>query len=83
MKEKFVPFFSVKNRTLYGFLLRQVRSDFGVSEYRTWSKKGEKDDAASAYVLRPLYPLFVSIYEGSDNDYGIEEGTEGTRRCKI
>jgi hypothetical protein len=41
------------------------------SEYRSigvadLSKKGERDDTASAYVLRPLKPFFVSIYGRSD-----------------
>jgi hypothetical protein len=36
------------------------------TEVRTCCKKGKGDDAASAYVLRPLQLLFVSIYKGSD-----------------
>ena len=45
------------------------------SEYRSigvsdLGKKGERDDTASAYVLRPLKPLFVSIYGRSDLSNG-------------
>ena len=39
----------------YKFLLYLVWSELvGVVEIRTWYEKVMKDDAASAYVLRPL-----------------------------
>jgi hypothetical protein len=58
------------------------------SEYRSigvsdLSKKGERDNTASAYVLRPLKPLFVSIYRRSDYSDGTERESEGTRGCNI
>jgi hypothetical protein len=37
-------------------------------EFRTWYRKVKGDDAASAYVLRPLGTSFVSIYERSESN---------------
>ena len=37
-----------------------------------------RDDLASAYVLRPLDPFFILIYEGSSKGQSEEEYEEGS-----
>jgi hypothetical protein len=48
---------------LYWLLLYLIQLE--LSEFRTWYRKVEGDNPASAYVLHPLWTFFISIYEGS------------------
>ena len=76
---------NVKNHTPDGFLLRQVRSDFGVSEYRSigLDVRRARETMWLQLMCCTLSNLSLSKFTRADDSYGIEGMSERTRRCEI